>query len=105
LNMLQHLNDQFDANFDLAQFAHVAHYNPIDHQIEMHLRSRQAQTVQLTGLDLTLEFAANETILSEISRKFDPTAMQMLLQSHGLNVQQIWRDAQNWFGVILCQKA
>jgi L-histidine Nalpha-methyltransferase len=105
LNMLQHLNDRFDADFDLAQFAHVAHYNPIYHQIEMHLRSRQAQTVQLTGLDLTLEFAANETILSEISRKFDPTAMQMLLQSHGLNVQQIWRDAQNWFGVILCQKA
>jgi L-histidine Nalpha-methyltransferase len=104
LNMLQHLNDRFGGDFDLAQFEHVALYNPIAHQIEMHLRSRQTQTVQLTALDLTLEFAEGETILSEISRKFDPTAMQMLLQAQGLDVQQMWTDAQNWFGVILCQK-
>jgi L-histidine Nalpha-methyltransferase len=104
LNMLQHLNDRFAADFDLHQFEHVARYNPIAHQIEMHLRSRQTQTVQLAALDLTLEFTEGETILSEISRKFDPGEMQMLLQAQGLDVQQIWTDAQAWFGVILCQK-
>jgi L-histidine Nalpha-methyltransferase len=104
LNMLQHLNDRFAADFDLHQFEHVARYNPIAHQIEMHLRSRQTQTVRLAALDLTLEFTEGETILSEISRKFDPAEMQMLLQTQGLDVQQIWTDAQAWFGVILCQK-
>jgi L-histidine Nalpha-methyltransferase len=103
LNMLQHLNDRFDGDFDLAQFEHVALYNPIAHQIEMHLRSRQAQTVQLAALDLTLNFTEGETILSEISRKFDRAEMQQILQAHGLAVQQIWTDPQDWFAVILCQ--
>ncbi len=103
LNMLQHLNDRFGGDFHLAQFEHVALYNPIAHQIEMHLRSRQSQTVQLAALDLTLNFTAGETILSEISRKFDRTEMQQTLQSQGLAVQQIWTDPQDWFAVILCQ--
>jgi L-histidine Nalpha-methyltransferase len=104
LNILEHLNRRFGGDFDLAQFDHVACYNPIAHQIEMHLRSRQAQTVQLRDLDLTLQFQPDETILSEISRKFDRGEMQMLLQSHRLAVQQIWTDPQNWFAVILCKK-
>jgi L-histidine Nalpha-methyltransferase len=102
-NLLQHLNNRFDGDFDLAQFEHVALYNPIAHQIEMHLRSRQTQTVNLAALDLTLNFTEGETILSEISRKFDRAEMQQILQAQGLAVQQIWTDPQDWFAVILCQ--
>ncbi len=52
LNMLQHLNHRFGGNFDLDQFEHVAFYNPIEHQIEMHLRSRCQQTVRLSATRL-----------------------------------------------------
>jgi L-histidine Nalpha-methyltransferase len=103
LNILEHLNRRFGGDFDRSQFEHVACYNPIAHQIEMHLRSRQAQTVHLRDLDLKLQFQPNETILSEISRKFDRVELQMLLQSHGIVVQQIWTDPQDWFAVILGQ--
>jgi L-histidine Nalpha-methyltransferase len=104
-NMLQHLNDRYGSNFDLNQFEHQAHYNSIAHQIEMHLRSRIAQTVTLPALDLTLDFAAGETILSEISRKFDPTALHIQLTQQQLLPQKLWTDAQQWFGVMLCRKA
>ncbi|NJN48852.1 MAG: L-histidine N(alpha)-methyltransferase [Alkalinema sp. RL_2_19] len=104
LNMLQHLNDRFEGNFDLDQFTHMAHYNQTDDQIEMHLRSLKVQTVNLQAIDLTIDFTANETILSEISRKFDPDILQVKLERQCLNVQQIWTDPQNWFGVFLCQK-
>ncbi|MBE9029264.1 L-histidine N(alpha)-methyltransferase [filamentous cyanobacterium LEGE 11480] len=104
LNMLQHLNNRFEANFDLTQFEHVALYNQTTHQIEMHLRSRQPQTIRLKAINLTIELAADETILSEISRKFDPAELQIQLQNQQLHVQRIWTDPQNWFGVMLAQK-
>ncbi len=103
LNMLRHLNRKFEGNFDLTQFEHRAYYNASLHQIEMHLKSLQAQTVNLRALDLTVEFQSGETILSEISRKFDLSSIQQDLQQRGLVPVQTWTDTHQWFGVLLCQ--
>lgn len=103
LNMLRHLNRRFDGNFDLNQFEHIALYNEDLHQIEMHLKSLKAQTVTLKALDLTVEFAAGETILSEISRKFDRDQIQQILTQKGLQKCHHWSDDHHWFGVLLCQ--
>ncbi len=104
LNILHHLNRQFDGNFEVQNFEHWAFYNEDLQQIEMHLRSRQAQTVRLTDLDLTLHIAAGETIRSEISRKFTLPQLQTQLQHHGLNLLQVWTVPPQWFAVILCQR-
>jgi dimethylhistidine N-methyltransferase len=103
LNMLHHLNRQFEGNFDTNQFEHWAFYNETQHQIEIHLRSLQAQTVQLRALDLTVEFETGETILTEVSRKFDLKEMERELQARGLVPLQMWTDPQQWFGLLLCQ--
>ncbi|MCY7321312.1 MAG: L-histidine N(alpha)-methyltransferase [Phormidesmis sp. CAN_BIN36] len=103
LNMLRHLNHRFEGTFDLTQFEHFAFYNESQHQIEMHLRSLQSQIAQLKALGLTIKFAAGESILSEISRKFSLTKIQQNLESKGLKSRQVWTDANQWFGLILCQ--
>ncbi|OLP16879.1 dimethylhistidine N-methyltransferase [Leptolyngbya sp. 'hensonii'] len=103
LNMLSHLNWRFRGNFDLEQFEHVAFYNEQQHQIEIYLRSLRSQTVTLQSLDLTVTFAAGETILSEISRKFDLTAISQELATLDLVPVHTWTDPQNWFGLVLCQ--
>lgn len=103
LNMLQHLNRRFEGNFDTTQFEHWAFYNESQHQIEMHLRSLRSQTVQLRALNLTIEFETGETILTEISRKFDLNTMQQQLQERGLVPLQVWTDPKQWFGLLLCQ--
>jgi L-histidine Nalpha-methyltransferase len=103
LNMLKHLNWRFDGNFDTQWFEHWAFYNEQLHQIEMHLRCLKAHTVQLKALDLTVHFEAGETIMTEISRKFDLTVIQQELQAKGLNPLQVWTDPKQWFGLILCQ--
>ena len=103
LNMLTHLNWRFQGNFDLSQFEHEAFYNESECQIEMHLRSLQAQTVQLRALNLTVDFALGETILTEISRKFHLKQMQQYLQGKGLVPLQVWTDPNQWFGLLLCQ--
>jgi dimethylhistidine N-methyltransferase len=103
LNMLQHLNKRFDANFDLQQFKHWAFYNESQHQIEMHLQSLRSQTVYLRALDTTVEFAPEETILTEISRKFNLNTLEQTLTQQGLTTVEVWTDPQQWFALVLCQ--
>lgn len=103
LNMLEHLNQRFQGNFDTQLFEHWALYNDQLHQIEMHLRSLKAQAVRLEALDLNVKFEADETILTEISRKFDLGVIQQELQAKGLKPLQVWTDPKQWFGLILSQ--
>ncbi len=103
LNMLAHLNWRFQGNFDLDLFTHQAIYNEVDHQIEMYLHTRSPHQVSLDILDLKIQFEAGESILTEISRKFDLEAIQVQLRSQGLETVKIWTDPQQWFGLVLCQ--
>ena len=103
LNMLSHLNWRFQGNFDISLFKHQAVYNQVDHQIEMYLHCQKSHWVSLDILDLKVNFEVGESILTEISRKFDLPTMETLLQSKGLNTVKIWTDEKGWFGLILCQ--
>jgi L-histidine Nalpha-methyltransferase len=103
LNMLEHLNYLFDSDFDLNEFEHLAFFNEVESQIEMHLRSLKPQVVNLKKLNITVHFEKNETILTEISRKFNLDEIQKQLKLHDLAPQKIWTDANQWFGLILCQ--
>lgn len=103
LNLLAHLNWRFDGNFELDKFEHWSFYNEPAHQIEMHLRSCVSQVVELRTLGLKVELGAGETILTEISRKFEQEKMVTYLAEKGLVPVQLWTDPQQWFGLILCQ--
>jgi L-histidine Nalpha-methyltransferase len=104
LNVLRHLNDRFDGNFNLDYFAHLAFFNPTASQIEMHLKSLTAQTVKLKALNLEISLKSGETIHTEISRKFNLPALTDTLTDHALQPLKIWTDPQSWFGLILCQR-
>jgi L-histidine Nalpha-methyltransferase len=103
LNMLSHLNCRFQGNFDLNLFTHQAIYNQTDAQIEMYLHCKKSHKVSLEALDLQVLFADGESILTEISRKFDLVNMQKQLEIHGLKTLKTWTDPNEWFGLILCQ--
>ncbi|WP_019509403.1 L-histidine N(alpha)-methyltransferase [Pleurocapsa sp. PCC 7319] len=105
LNMLQHLNHRFQGNFDLSLFKHQAIYNQIDNQIEMYLISQQTQSVTLEKLNLTIDLAEGEAILTEISRKFNLEQMGSYLGDRHLKLIQSYTDPQQWFGLLLCQKS
>ncbi|MEH2139559.1 L-histidine N(alpha)-methyltransferase [Nostoc sp.] len=103
LNILEHLNQRFDGNFDPTQFEHWAFYNQSEQQIEMHLRSLRSQIVELHALNLKVNFALGETILTEISRKFDLDTIKQQLSAQGLSPLEVWTDPNQWFGLLLCQ--
>ena len=104
LNLLNHLNWRFHGNFDLKQFEHWAFYNPVQHQIEMHLRSLRNQTVTFQALEFKTQLQAGETIRTEISRKFHLPSLIATLEHHALQPLQVWTDSQAWFGLLLCQR-
>ena len=103
LNMLTHLNQQFEGNFDLQNFYHKAIYNEDEAQIEMHLHCQKTHRVDLETLKLSIPFAKGETIRTEISRKFTLGTMQQYLQKKGLSTVNTWTDPKQLFGIILCR--
>jgi L-histidine Nalpha-methyltransferase len=103
VNMLSHLNWRFQGNFDLDSFTHQAIYNQADAQIEMYLHCQKSHWVSLEALDLKVFLEMGESILTEISRKFDLVVMQKELETHGLKTLKTWTDPKQWFGLILCQ--
>jgi L-histidine Nalpha-methyltransferase len=104
LNILNHLNWRFQGDFKLDHFSHQAFYNTVEHQIEMHLRSLETQTVTLETLDFQTTLQAGETIHTEISRKFHLPTLVKTLEAYAFQPLQVWTDPNSWFGLLLCQR-
>nr|WP_090278450.1 L-histidine N(alpha)-methyltransferase [Mycolicibacterium komanii]CRL73953.1 putative methyltransferase [Mycolicibacterium komanii] len=103
-NVLAVVNRELGADFDLDMFEHVARWNADDERIEMWLRSTEAQRVRVRDLELTVEFAAGEAMLTEVSCKFRPEGVQAELAAAGLRMTHWWTDAAGDFGLSLSTK-
>jgi L-histidine Nalpha-methyltransferase len=104
VNMLRHLNMMLGMNFEPTLWAHHAVYNIRDGQIEMYLKSLEAQTVRSTHLNQAFYFKPQESILTEISRKFNPKALADWFNGLGLTCLTQWTDEASYFGLMLLQK-
>lgn len=104
LNMLTHLNQRFEGNFQLEKFYHQAIYNQDEAQIEMHLHCKEEHSVSLQSLNYQVSFDEGESIRTEISRKFNLSTIQGYLQDRDLPIAHTWTDPKQWFGLILCQR-
>jgi len=95
LNLLGRINRELDAGFDLRRFEHHARYDFEARRIEMHLRSKQEQTVTIRGADLAVDFAPGETILTEVCHKFLPEQICHMARAAGYRLEAQWTD-QAW---------
>ena len=103
-NVLAVVNRELDADFDLDAFEHVAKWNSDEERIEMWLRASTAQRVRIAGLDLTVDFAAGEEMLTEVSCKFRPEGVEAELAAAGLRCTHWWTDPAGDFGLSLSTK-
>jgi L-histidine N-alpha-methyltransferase len=97
LNVLQRLNRDLGADFDLGAFRHQAIWVPEANRIEMRLISTVAQTVTIAGE--AISFAANEPVITEHCHKYTPGLFATLAGAAGWKAQQMWTDARNYFHV------
>jgi L-histidine Nalpha-methyltransferase len=103
-NVLAVVNRELDADFDLDAFEHVARWNVGEERIEMWLRASSPQRVQIAALDLTVDFAAGEEMLTEVSCKFRPDGVEAELAAAGLRRTHWWTDPAADFGLSLSTK-
>jgi len=101
LNLLNRLNRELGADFDLRQFYHRAIYNQELGRIEMHLVSRCTQTVHVRQLDLRIDFAESEVIYTESSYKYDQRQIYDLADQADFSCTHTWQDANNFFSLNL----
>jgi dimethylhistidine N-methyltransferase len=97
LNLLQRINREVGADFDLTKFHHHALYNPWQGRIEMHLVSRIDQKVHVGGHEIVFE--AGESILTECSYKYTLAQFADLARKAGFAVKKVWTDPREFFSV------
>ena len=104
-NVLNVLNRELDADFDVAAFEHVAFYDAENEWIEMRLRSVRSQQVSLRALGLEIRLEAGEDIRTEISAKFRRDRVEAELVAAGFELRRWWTDAAGDFALALARRA
>lgn len=97
-NLLRHVGRLTGADFDLADWRHVALFNAEASRIEMHLEA--VRDVVVAWPEGRRAFAAGERIHTENSYKWRPDAFAALLERAGFGRLQHWTDDRGWFAVF-----
>ena len=97
LNLLERMNRELEADFDVELFEHQAYFNDDAGRIEMHLMSRIDQTISVAGAQV--DFTAGETLHTESSYKYSIKEFQALAEASGFVADEVWTDEQQLFSV------
>ena len=97
-NLLERINRELGANFDLAAFRHVAFYSSERSRIEMHLVSVETQRVQIGPT--VFGFHLGESIHTENSYKYDVSELAERAAACGLRLDETWTDERGYFAVL-----
>lgn len=101
LNLLRHLNDLLDADFDVTDWRHRGFFNAAQSRVEMHLEARCDVTVTWRGGER--RFLQKERIHTESSYKYTQQSFLQLLERAGFGRARTWTDARDWFMVCHAQ--
>jgi len=97
LNLLRHLNELLDANFDPCDWRHHCRFNRQESRIEMHLQATRNVTVAWKGGER--QFWQSQGIHTENSYKYTREQFLQMLERAGFGQIRTWTDPHNWFMV------
>ena len=98
LNVLERVNRELGADFDLDQWRHRAIYNATAGRIEMYLISEVDQFVHID--EQKFHFRRSEKITTEYSYKYAPEEFAELAANSGFKFVRMWTDDARLFGVF-----
>jgi len=102
-NVLRVINRELDADFDPADFEHVAIFDEHHEWIEMRLRARRGLVATIAALEMDVRFDAGEELRTEISAKFTRERLQGDLAAAGLELVRWLTDAEQRFALTLAR--
>ena len=103
LNMLQHLNRDYGATFDVTEFVHSANYDQDNGRVVIELVSQVEQTFAIGNTEFNL--ANGEAILTEYSHKYTIEGFADMVEQVGFSVAKVWTDTRCLFSVQYCVRA
>ncbi len=86
LNLLNRINQEMNADFDISKFEHYPVYDPMTGECRSYLISLCDQKIHIGCLDETIQFKKWETIFVEVSKKYDLDEITYLAESAGFEV-------------------
>ena len=97
LNLLNRMNLELGANFDLEKFQHYGFYNPILGAMESYLISLEDQLIYMPALEKSFHFERFEPLHLEYSFKFSEADINYLASHSGFETEVHFSDQQNYF--------
>ena len=104
LNVLQRINNELDANFDIDKFYHKAEFNEKENRIEMYLCSKEVQSVNIPKANLSIDFVKDELIHTEHSHKYTVSQIKNMMDATNFEIKKIWQDPCQNYSMILASK-
>ena len=101
LNALRHLNRELGTDFNLHAFEHRALWVEDHSRIEMHLVSKEDQTVHVGAYEVAIE--RGEYLRTECCHKYTLAGFADLAASADLSVTRRWMDEEQKFSVQLLE--
>ncbi|MGE5162115.1 MAG: L-histidine N(alpha)-methyltransferase [Betaproteobacteria bacterium] len=99
LNVLRNASRCVDADFDVADWRHVAFFDPVTSRIEMHVEARCDVAVRWSGGGR--RFRATDRIHTENSYKYTLPGLRALLRRAGFGDAKLWTDDEASFAVAV----
>lgn len=96
-NLLSRINQELNGNFKLEKFEHEAIFNENSSRIEMHLISKEKQSVMINGK--VIRFEKNETIHTENSHKYSNESFLQLVSQAGMKSIKNWSDKRDFLSI------
>lgn len=102
-NVLEVLNRELGADFDLATFEHVARFDSEAERMDIRLRSLVDQDVRVGELDLDVSFRAGEEMRTEISTKFTRDRLEAVYAGSGMEMRGWFTDRAGDYALSLAR--
>lgn len=99
LNVLRNVNALLRSDFDVADWRHIAFFNPERARIEMHVEARRDLVVRWPGAERA--FTSGERIHTENSYKYTPDTLRQMLKRAGYAWVALYTDDAGGFAVAL----
>ncbi|MDP1908804.1 MAG: L-histidine N(alpha)-methyltransferase, partial [Hyphomicrobium sp.] len=98
LNLLERMNRELGADFQVKRFKYGATYNDAHGWVETRIESEYSQFVRIAGQ--RFDFRPGESMQTGIACKYSVPEFQEIVRAAHFSCEKVWSDPHNLFAVF-----
>ncbi|WP_304141217.1 L-histidine N(alpha)-methyltransferase [Mesoflavibacter zeaxanthinifaciens] len=104
LNILERINNELEANFNLDYFEHFPTYDADKGIADSYILSTKAQTATIKAMNATFDFDEGEKIHTEISRKYNDKLIHSVIANTDFKIEDKILDSKSYFADYILKR-